>query len=68
MCRLSVDHRSFPRIDVGESFKRRTEYRILKYERVKKYPFNESTLQRAGSSHIICGKRYHLPKEGIRKG
>ena len=39
MCRLSVDHRNFTRIDVDESFKCRTEYRILKYERVKKYTF-----------------------------
>ena len=27
------------RIDVDESFKCRTEYRILKYEHVKKYTF-----------------------------
>ena len=31
---------SFTRIDVDESFKCRTEYRILKYEHVKKYAFN----------------------------
>ena len=37
MCGLSVDHRIFTRIDVDESFKCRTEYRILKYEHVKKY-------------------------------
>ena len=37
VCRLSVDHRNFTRIDVDEFFKRRTEYRILKYEHVKKY-------------------------------
>ena len=40
MCRLSVDHRIFTRIDVDESFKCTTEYRILKYEHVKKYTFN----------------------------
>ena len=38
-CCLSVDHRNFTRIDVDESFKCRTEYRILKYEHVKKYAF-----------------------------
>ena len=37
MCGLSVDHRIFTRVDVDESFKCRTEYRILKYEHVKKY-------------------------------
>ena len=44
MCRLSVDHRIFTRIDVDESFKCRTEYRILKYEHdehVKKYTLME---------------------------
>ena len=42
MCGLSVDHRIFTRVDVDESFKcsLRTEYRILKYEHVKKYTFN----------------------------
>ena len=40
VCRLSVDHRIFTRIDVDESFKCRTEYRILKYEHVKKYTLN----------------------------
>ena len=39
VCRLSVDHRNFTRIDVDEFFKCRTEYRILKYEHVKKYTF-----------------------------
>ena len=39
-CRLSVDHRNFTRIDVNESFKCRTECRILKYEHVKKCTFN----------------------------
>ena len=34
-----VDHRNFTRIDVDEFFKCRTEYRILKYEHVKKYTF-----------------------------
>ena len=37
MCGLSLDHRIFTRIDVDESFKCRTECRILKYEHVKKY-------------------------------
>ena len=37
---LSVDHRNFTKIDVDEFFKCRTEYRILKYEHVKKYTFN----------------------------
>ena len=32
---------SFTRIDVDESFKCRTEYRILKYEHVKKYALME---------------------------
>ena len=41
MCGLSVDHRIFTRIDVDESFKCRTEYRILKYEHVKKYTLME---------------------------
>ena len=41
MGRLSVDHRNFTKIDVDEFFKCRTEYRILKYEHVKKYTFNE---------------------------
>ena len=36
---LSVDHRNFTKIDVDEFFKCRTEYRILKYEHVKKYTF-----------------------------
>ena len=40
MCGLSVDYRIFKRIVVDESFKCRTEYRILKYEHVKKYTFN----------------------------
>ena len=40
MCGLSVDYRIFTRIDVNESSKCRTEYRILKYEHVKKYTFN----------------------------
>ena len=40
MCGLSGDHRIFTRTDVDESFKCRTEYRILKYEHVKKYAFN----------------------------
>ena len=40
VCRLSVDHRIFTRIDVDESFKCRTENRILKYEHVKKYTLN----------------------------
>ena len=39
MRRLSVDHRNFTRTYVDESFKCRTEYRILKYEHVKKYTF-----------------------------
>ena len=39
VCRLSVDHRNFTLIDVHEFFKCRTEYRILKYEHVKKYTF-----------------------------
>ena len=39
VCGLSVDHRNFTRIDVDEFFKCRTEYRILKYEHVKKYTF-----------------------------
>ena len=34
MCRLSVDHRNFTRTNVDESFKCRTEYRILKYEEI----------------------------------
>ena len=48
MCGLSVDHRIFTRIDVDESFKCRTEYRILKYEHVKKYTLmgEELKLQR----------------------
>ena len=37
---LSVDHRNLTKIDVDEFFKCRTEYRILKYEHVKKYTFN----------------------------
>ena len=37
----SVDYRIFTRIDVDESFKCRTEYRILKYEHVKKYTLME---------------------------
>ena len=41
MCGLSLDHRIFTRIDVDESFKCRTEYRILKYEHVKKYTLME---------------------------
>ena len=40
MCGLSVDYRIFTRIDVDESSKCRTEYRILKYEHVKKYTCN----------------------------
>ena len=40
VCGLSVDYRIFTRIDVNESSKCRTEYRILKYEHVKKYTFN----------------------------
>ena len=36
---LSVDHSNFTRIDFDEFFKCRTEYRILKYEHVKKYTF-----------------------------
>ena len=32
---------SFARIDVDESVKCRTEYRILKYEHVKKYALME---------------------------
>ena len=32
---------SFARIDVDEFFKCRTEYRILKYEHVKKYALME---------------------------
>ena len=40
VCRLSVHHRNFTRIDVDVSFKCRTEYRILKYEHVKKYTFH----------------------------
>ena len=41
VCRLSVDHWNFTRIDVDEFFKCRIEYRILKYEHVcvKKYTF-----------------------------
>ena len=39
VCRLSVDHRIFKRIDVDEFFKCRTEYKILKYEHVLKYNF-----------------------------
>ena len=39
VCRLSVDHRNFMRIDVDEFFTCRTEYRILKYEHVKKNTF-----------------------------
>ena len=39
VCRLSVDHRNFTRIDVDEFFKCRTEYRILRYEHVFKYTF-----------------------------
>ena len=34
MCELRVDRRIFTRIDVNEFFKRRTEYRIPKYEHV----------------------------------
>ena len=41
VCGLSVDHRAFTRIDVDESFKCRAEYRILKYEHVKKYTLME---------------------------
>ena len=41
VCGLSVDHRIFTRIDVDESFKCRTEYRIVKYEHVKKYTLME---------------------------
>ena len=37
VCRLSVDHGNFTRIDVDEFFKSRAEYRILKYEHVKIY-------------------------------
>ena len=40
--RLSVDHCNFTRIHVDEFFKCRTEYRILKYEHVKKYTFKGS--------------------------
>ena len=40
MYRLRVDHRIFTGIDVDESFKCRTEYRILKYDHVNKHPFN----------------------------
>ena len=40
MCGLSVDHRILTRIGAYEFFKCRTEYRILKYEHVKKYTFN----------------------------
>ena len=29
MCRLSVDHRNFTRTNVDQSFKCRTQYRIL---------------------------------------
>ena len=43
MCRLSVDHRNFMRIEVDGFFKCRTENRILKYEHVKKYTFNGVT-------------------------
>ena len=49
----------FTRIDVDESFKCRTEYRILKYEHVcvKKYTFkgvkNERFIELV-VSHIIC--------------
>ena len=39
MCRLSIDHRIFARIDVDELFKCRTEYRIVKYEHEKKCTF-----------------------------
>ena len=43
MCSLSVARRNFTRIDVDEFLiKCRTEYRILKYEHVKKYTFNHS--------------------------
>ena len=40
MCGLSIDHRIFTTIEVDEFFKCRTEYRVLKYEHVKKYTFN----------------------------
>ena len=41
---------SFARIDVDESFKCRTEYRILKYEHVKKYTLLESLFDPVGLS------------------
>ena len=52
VCGLSVDHRIFTRIDVDESFKCRTEYRILKYEHVKKYT-EELKLQRTDCIYNI---------------
>jgi len=58
VCGLSVDHRIFTRVDVDESFKCRTEYRILKYEHVKKYTFNGvknfKSYRELIVSHIIC--------------
>ena len=47
MCGLSLDHRIFTRIDVDESFKCRTEYRILKYGHVKKYTLMEWRIKAA---------------------
>ena len=39
VCRLSIDHRNFTRIDGDWLFTCRTEYRILKYEHVNKNTF-----------------------------
>jgi len=64
VCRLSVDQRNFTRINDDESFKCRTEYRILKYEHVcvKKYIFkgvkNERYIELV-VSHIICDNSTH---------
>ena len=40
MRRFECRSSKFYEIDVDEFFKCRTEYRILKYEHVKKYTFN----------------------------
>ena len=50
---------SFTRIDVGESFKCRTEYRILKYEHVKKYALMEWRIKATENwlyiQHLVTG-------------
>ena len=67
VCGLSVDHRIFTRIDVDESFKCRTEYRILKYEHVKKYTLmgEELKLQRTDCfiQHLVTRVLVTIPKD-----